>query len=65
MSFCSVYQGMGDLASWKRMMEASLGERNSLLPYLDAPWNDGARHDPYFQELGRNVGLPEPSTTSG
>ncbi|MGH9253360.1 MAG: protein kinase domain-containing protein [Vicinamibacterales bacterium] len=65
MSLSAVYQGMGDLANWRRMMEACLEERNGLLPYLDAPWNDVARQDPYFQELRRKVGLPEPRTASG
>ena len=65
LSLSAVYQGMGDLANWKRVMEASLEERNGFLPYLDAPWNDAARRDPYFAELRRKVGLPEPCTTSG
>lgn len=60
-SFATVHVGTGDIDSWKTMMQACLEERNGLLPYLDAPWNDPVRHDPFFAELRRKVGLPEPN----
>lgn len=39
-------------------MRACLEERNGLLTYLDGPWNDRMRYDPFFAEVRRTVGLP-------
>jgi len=57
-SFAFVYQGLGDMESWRKMMQASFEERSGLLTFLHAPWNDSVRSDPFFQELVRKVGLP-------
>lgn len=59
-SFGTVYLGLGDIANWKRAMEECLQERNPLLVFLNAPWNDVVRDDPFVTELRRRVGLPEP-----
>jgi tetratricopeptide (TPR) repeat protein len=59
-SFAYVYQGLGDAARWREMMQAAFDERNGFLPLLDAPWNDPMRDHPFFAELRRKVGLPQP-----
>lgn len=59
-SFALIYGGMADLENWKATMQAYLEERGGLLAYLNAPWNDTVRDDPFFAELRRTVGLPEP-----
>jgi len=54
-----VHLGMGDMENWRKMMQASLEERDFILVYLKcAPWNDAVRSDPFFDELVRKVGLP-------
>ena len=54
-----VYLGLGDLENWRKMMQACLEERNSLLIFLNcAQWYDSVRGDPFFQELVTKVGLP-------
>lgn len=60
LAFATVHMGMGDVENWRTMAQASLEERNSLLVFLNAPWNDSVRNDPFFDELRRKVGLPEP-----
>ena len=60
MSFAIVYQGLGDMPRWREMMQACLDERSGLLATMDAPWNDSVRQDPFFAEVRRKVGLPEP-----
>ena len=57
-SFAIVHLGLGDVANWKRTMEACVQERNPLLIFLDAPWNDVFRDDPFVTELRRKIGLP-------
>jgi non-specific serine/threonine protein kinase len=56
--FVWVYHGLGDLELLKNAMQASLEERSGLLPFLDMPHNDSIRHEPFFQEIVRKVGLP-------
>ena len=58
-SFGTVYLGLGDVANWKRTMDECVEERNPLLVFLDAPWNDPFRDDPFVTELRRKIGLPE------
>ena len=60
-SFAMIYQGIGDRERWREMMQASLHERSGLLTALNSPWHDGIRDDPFFAELYRQVGLPEPA----
>lgn len=57
-SFAWVYLGLHEVESWKRMMDATVDERNGLLPMLRAPYNDTIRADPFFEDLCRRVGLP-------
>ncbi len=59
-SFATVYLGLADLDNWKAAMEACVQERNPLLVFLDAPWNDPMRDHPFFAELRLKVGLPQP-----
>jgi tetratricopeptide (TPR) repeat protein len=59
-SIAYIHLGLGDRERWRELMKASLDERTSLLVWLATPWNDGVRDDPYFAELHRLVGLPEP-----
>jgi non-specific serine/threonine protein kinase len=54
-----VHLGMGDMKNWRKMMQASLEERDYILVFLKcAPWNDAVRSDPFFDELVGKVGLP-------
>jgi len=57
-AFAWIYQGLGDMESWRKTMHACLEERSGLLALLYAPYYDSVRSDPFFQELVRNVGLP-------
>jgi len=56
-----VYMGLGDIEAWRQMMQAAFEERNVPLVFLNTPWYDSVRSDPFFQELVRKVGLPSPS----
>ncbi len=53
-----VYQGLEDMEPWRKWMQATFDERSGLMAFLNAPWNDHVRSDPFFQELVRKVGLP-------
>jgi non-specific serine/threonine protein kinase len=55
--FVWLYYGLGDLESLKAAFQAAFEERNGLLMTLHSPWNDLIRHEPFFQELVRKVGL--------
>jgi TolB-like protein/Tfp pilus assembly protein PilF len=55
--FVWVYHGLGELESLKAAFQACVDERNGLLMTLTSPWNDSIRHQPFFQELLRTVGL--------
>ncbi len=59
LSFAMLHHGLGEKENCAKMMQASFEERNSLLPYLNcATWFDPMRHEPFFPELVRKVGLP-------
>jgi TolB-like protein/predicted Ser/Thr protein kinase len=64
-SLACIHLGVGDRTRWRETMRAALDERTSLLVWLDTPWNDSMRDDPYFAELRREVGLPEPRLPAG
>ena len=57
-SLAIVYQGLGDLESWQQTMQASVEERSGLAAWLNAPWHDSVRGEPFFEELIQKIGLP-------
>jgi serine/threonine protein kinase/Tfp pilus assembly protein PilF len=58
-SFAIVHQGLGDVESWKASMRSCCDEHSGLAAWLNAPWHDSIRSEPYFGELLRIVGLPD------
>jgi non-specific serine/threonine protein kinase len=56
--FVWVYHGLGDLEAMKSSLHAAFEERSGLLTALNAAWYDNVRHEPFFQEIVRKVGLP-------
>jgi TolB-like protein len=57
-AFAMVYQAIGDIPSWIRMIEAACAERSGRVPWLNAPWNDCVREEPVFKAIQSRLGLP-------
>ena len=58
-SMAFLHLGLGDLESVQKMMQASIEERNGICTLLHAPWFDDVRSEPFWDDLVRQVGLPQ------
>jgi tetratricopeptide (TPR) repeat protein len=52
------YYKIGEIEIGRKLLLEGFEERSNIFTFLNAPWFDRLRQDPFIQDLVRKVGLP-------